>query len=125
MKSIGVLAIVGFAGLASVHAANPGMSFDGKHFEWPRLATPRDAYYSNNITRQIETPHLKAAVPYARGRIKVLFIVPRSSVRPIVELCQRFDVKERYALIYSGGRLGHPPPRFHLLRPRCGTRRSP
>ncbi|GAG37721.1 unnamed protein product, partial [marine sediment metagenome] len=62
----------------------------------------------NKPTREIETPHLKAAVPYAGGRIKVFFIATRFAVRPAIEVCQRFDVDERYALLYSPKRIDNP-----------------
>ena len=105
MRTILISAILGSVALAGSLPVYGGTQFDGKHFPWPRFATPGDVHHINTPTREIETPHLKAAMPYAGGRIKVLFIMPRPGVRPAIEVCQRFDVDERYALIYSGSKL--------------------
>ena len=109
-----LLILLGFI-LSSL--AYAGVQFDGKHYEWPRLALPRDAKYSTTITRTIKTPHLKIAIPYIDGAVKVLFIVPRFSVRPSIELCQRFDIKERHALVYRTKKLTGLEPKHIFYMP--------
>ena len=99
------------------------VQFDGKTFLWPAYMTPRDAYFGNNITREVETPHLTAAVPYAGGKVKVFFISPRRLVRPTIELCQRFDIEERYALTDSRNAFGDTRPLHNTYR-RAGAQRQ-
>ena len=60
--------------------------------------------YLNKVTTKLQTPHVKWAKPYARGKLKVLFVVPRTvAPREIVELWQRFDVEfETFTIAHSG-----------------------
>ncbi len=60
--------------------------------------------YLNKVTTKLQTPHIQWAKPYARGKLKVLFVVPRTvAPREIVELWQRFDVEfETFTIAHSG-----------------------
>jgi hypothetical protein len=60
--------------------------------------------YLNKVTTKLQTPHMKWAKPYARGKLKALFVVPRTvAPREIVELWQRFDVEfETFTIAHSG-----------------------
>lgn len=60
--------------------------------------------YLSRVTTRLETPHQEWARPYAMGKPKVLFIVPRTlAPREIVELWQRFDLDfEAFTLAHSG-----------------------
>ncbi|MBI2302779.1 MAG: beta-galactosidase [Armatimonadetes bacterium] len=72
------------------------------------LATPllarHDGAYLRDVTTKLETPHLTWGKPYARGKLKVLAIVPRTvAPREIVELWQRFDIDfSAFTLAHSG-----------------------
>ncbi len=60
----------------------------------PTQAGRHDGAYLNKVTTKLETAHTKWAKPYARGRLKVLFVIPRTvAPREIVELWQRFDIE--------------------------------
>ncbi|MCC6581804.1 MAG: beta-galactosidase trimerization domain-containing protein [Phycisphaeraceae bacterium] len=63
----------------------------------------------DEITTQVETPHLKWARPLAGGPIKVLAVATRNCQRETVELWQRMDM--RYTAIATSAvkELGHPP----------------
>lgn len=43
-------------------------------------------------TETLVTPHIQWLKPYYKGKIKVLFIVPRTSMRDVVELSERMDL---------------------------------
>lgn len=60
--------------------------------------------YLNKVITKLQTPHIKWAKPYALGKVKVLFIVPRCiAPREIIELWQRFDVDfEAFTIAHSG-----------------------
>lgn len=47
-------------------------------------------YYKPSET--LVTPHIKWLKPYSRGKIKALIIIPRTSMRDVVELAQRMDL---------------------------------
>ena len=46
----------------------------------------------HDSTREVVTPHIPWAVPYARGRLRALFISHQNSMREVVELAQRLDM---------------------------------
>jgi hypothetical protein len=75
------------------------VDFDGKSYPRRGWDDPREAEYITTVTREVKTPHLPTAIPYSQGPTRVLFICPRYSARPTVELCQRFDIQERHALV--------------------------
>jgi len=60
--------------------------------------------YLNKVTTKLETPHTNWAKPFARGKVRVLFIIPRIvAPREIVELWQRFDIEfEAVTIAHSG-----------------------
>jgi len=59
----------------------------------PLQAGRHDGDYLNKVTTKLVTPHTKWAKPYSRGKLKVLFVVPRTvAPREIVELWQRLDM---------------------------------
>lgn len=60
--------------------------------------------YLRDVTMALQTPHFDWATPYAQGKPKVLFIVPRTMApREIVELAQRFDVDcAAFTMAHSG-----------------------
>ena len=105
MRTVLLSVTFGFLSIVNILPVHGATQFDGKHFPWPRLATPGDVMHFNRPTREVETPHLKAAVPYTDGRTRVLFITARPHVRPLIEVCQRFDIDERYALIFDNRKL--------------------
>ena len=41
----------------------------------------------------LETPHIAWAKPYKDGPLKILFIIPRSGMREVIELAQRLDIQ--------------------------------
>lgn len=63
-----------------------------------------DGAYLREVTTTLQTPHCDWATPYAQGKPKVLFIVPRTiAPREIVELWQRFDLDfEAFTTAHSG-----------------------
>lgn len=67
-------------------------------------ATRHNGDYLNKVTTKLQTPHVVRAKPYARGPLKVLFVVPRTiAPREIVELAQRFDIQfEAFTIAHSG-----------------------
>ena len=85
--------------LVACCALAQGVDFDGKTYPRRGWDDPLEAEYITTVTRQVQTPHLPTAVPYSQGATRVLFICPRFSARPTVELCQRFDIEERHALV--------------------------
>ena len=44
------------------------------------------------ITEEYVSPHLAWAKPYAGGKVRALFIIPRYSVREVIELAERMDL---------------------------------
>jgi len=60
--------------------------------------------YLNEVTTGLRTAHVNWAKPYAKGPLKVLFVVPRTvAPREVVELWQRFDVEyEAFTIAHSG-----------------------
>lgn len=54
------------------------------------LAAPGDG--ENLFTTEVVTPHVPWAKPYAKGKVRVIAIVPGRSVRSVVEIAQRLDV---------------------------------
>ena len=62
--------------------------------------------YLNQVTTRLQTPHIAWARPYAGGRPRVLFLVPRTiAPREIVELWQRFDMEWDAVTLAHGGLL--------------------
>ena len=52
-----------------------------------------DGAYLREVTTALKTPHFEWAKPYAGGKPKVLFVIPRTMApREVVELWQRFDL---------------------------------
>lgn len=60
--------------------------------------------YLHQVTTKLQTPHYEWARPYAPGKPRVLFVVPRTMApREIVELWQRFDLDfEAFTIAHSG-----------------------
>ena len=85
-----------------------GVQFDGNFYSYPGFDDPREVEYMTTITREVTTPHLPTAVPYSLGPTRVLFICPRFAARPTVELCQRFSIQERHALVARERALSRP-----------------
>src|SRR5512143_3837965 len=60
------------------------------------LAAPAFAYRMEpdffQVTEEYVSPHIPWAKPYAGGKVRALFIVPRYSVREIIELAERMDL---------------------------------
>ena len=60
------------------------------------LVTPLFAYRMEpeffQITEEYVSPHIAWAKPYAGGKVRALFIVPRYSVREVIELAERMDL---------------------------------
>lgn len=53
---------------------------------------PKEKIDLSFCSMQLETPHIKWAKPYARGKLSVaFFLLGRDSAREVVELVQRFD----------------------------------
>lgn len=70
----------------------------------PAFSARHNGDYLNKVTPKLQTPHVKWAKPYARGKLRVLFVVPRTvAPREIVELWQRFDIEfEAFTIAHSG-----------------------
>jgi len=66
----------------------------------PPAGDPNQPY--DRLPGTWQTYHVKWAKPLAGGPLKVLFIVPYSNSREVVELAQRLDV--RYTVIMNAGR---------------------
>ncbi len=105
-NALALLVIVGSSAFAGVQQ---GVQFDGKFYSWPGFDDPLEASYITTITCDITTPHIPTALPYHLGRTRVLFICPRYSARPTVELCQRFDIEEKHSLVARRRDLTHLP----------------
>lgn len=58
------------------------------------------------VSEEVVTPHITRAKPYARGKVRALFIVPRYSVREVIELAQRMDLDYTVAETLSHDELG-------------------
>lgn len=60
------------------------------------LASPAFAYRMEpdffQITDEYVSPHIPWAKPYTGGKVRALFIVPRYSVREVIELAERMDL---------------------------------
>ena len=60
----------------------------------------------NRLTEEFVSPHIAWAKPYARGPVKVLFILPRGGAREAIEVAQRLDIDYEYVMTLSQEVLG-------------------
>src|SRR4030042_5335788 len=44
------------------------------------------------VSEEYVSPHIPWAKPYAGGKVRALFIVPRYAVREVIELAERMDL---------------------------------
>ena len=74
------------------------------------LVTPLFAYRMEpdffQITEEYVSPHIAWAKPYAGGKVRALFIVPRYSVREVIELAERMDLDYQVVECLSQDDLG-------------------
>ena len=62
--------------------------------------------YMNEMGTGYETPHVKWAKPYVRGRIRAFFIAPYTAAREVAEIAQRLDMDVAGESTYSDRILG-------------------
>ena len=101
--------------IAVLAALVPGHAFAG-----PSMPTAEEIEELNALTGPSATPHTRWAKPYARGPIRVLFVIQQQAnvnvlpLRQAVEIMQRFDITgdavlvmkndgDAYATTYAGG----------------------
>lgn len=58
------------------------------------------------LTEEFVSPHITWARPYAGGKIRALFIVPRGTAREVIEIAQRLDLDYRVVMTLSDTELG-------------------
>lgn len=58
------------------------------------------------LTEDYVSPHIPWAKPYASGKIRALFVVPRGTAREIIEVAQRLDLDYEYVMTLSDTELG-------------------
>ena len=63
----------------------------------PRYFTP---------SREVVTPHIPWARPYYAGKLNILFVAPRMSMREVVELAQRLDMEHTTCFTHMPKQLG-------------------
>ena len=67
-----------------------------------------------NITLTVPSPHLPWAKPLAAPPLRILFIAPRYTLRDVVELAQRFDIKYDTVGLWSNDQLEEPGTDPHI-----------
>ncbi|MBI3922075.1 MAG: beta-galactosidase [Armatimonadetes bacterium] len=71
------------------------------------LFARHEGEYLHQVSTELTTPCVPFAKPYARGKVKVLFLTPRTfCAREIVELWQRFDMDFEAVTFYHSRELG-------------------
>jgi len=61
------------------------------------------------LTKALETPHTKWALPYAGGTLRALFIGPRGVMREVVEVAQRLSLDYEAVIVHTRWQLGGDP----------------
>ena len=74
--------------------------FIGRVWALPPHGDPNQPY--DRLPGKWKTSHVEWAKPLPRGALKVLFLVPYSNSREVVELAQRLDIQ--YTVIMNAGR---------------------
>ena len=60
----------------------------------------------HTLTEDYVSPHIPWAKPYASGKIRALFVVPRGTAREIIEVAERLDLDYDYVMTLSDTELG-------------------
>lgn len=60
----------------------------------------------NRLTEDFVSPHIAWAKPYAGGKVRALFIVPRGGAREAIEVAERLDLDYQYVMTLSQDELG-------------------
>ncbi len=58
------------------------------------------------LTEDYVSPHIAWAKPYASGKIRALFVVPRGTAREVIEVAERLDLDYDYVMTLSDTELG-------------------
>ena len=67
----------------------------------PAAAARHDGKYLHQVSTELATPCVPFAKPYARGKVRALFLVPRTfCAREVVELWQRLDLEFEAVTFY-------------------------
>ncbi len=61
------------------------------------------------ISEEFVTPHIPWGKPLAGGKVRILVIAPRITMREVVELAQRLEVEHGEVMTWSSGVLGSRP----------------
>lgn len=69
----------------------------------PKLIKEQRNYCEFKLREDVVTPHVKWAKPYAKGKVKALFLIDALRLREVVELSQRMDLECVTPTLLPGG----------------------